>query len=412
MLNWLKSIEKKFAWGVIGVLITILAFLYTEYYQKKIGVIYDVLAELNLLDLKRPIADLAITFQGTDLEQQNLNLKIFQIKVENYGRVDILQSFFDINDPWGIEVTGGRILEARLIGANSDYIKENVAPRVASEHVVEFRKIIFESQKYFLLELVVIHPKSAPVGITPVGKIAGIDHFSFQRQIGERDGRSFLARAFSGDPLVQVARSITYTPAVLVIVVISAFAASEISDYRQNRLMRRRRDRFKNQLSTFSQFSTRTQDLFIKLFERQGTPPFSAMLKFKDRADVIHVLETLGNSENEISGENIVRKRLPYYPDDFFDDVHLSVKQFPHLEEAVAYLNDEKIPGRTRIAQIIRHLREENLLLEDANRMVTGFSATLIDFLQEVARNFPDEKKPISRMFTVEISPDNPTEKP
>jgi len=93
--SWLRKIEERYAWGVIGVLLSLLfgaAGLYTFFHERKPNVSYEITNESNVLDLRQPIKNLSILFQNQDIEQKNLNLRIFDVKVENTGEIDILQN--------------------------------------------------------------------------------------------------------------------------------------------------------------------------------------------------------------------------------------------------------------------------------------------------------------------------------
>ncbi len=293
MLSWLKAVENKFAWSLFGILLAILAFWYSEYYQKKIQVSYDLAAELNILDLKRPVDDLSVTFKGDDLSEKNLNLKILQIRIENTGRVDIIQNLYDSQEVWGLRIIGGKIIEARLVSSNSDYIKERLSPAILSDSAVSFQKVILESGKYFVVELLVIHNKSDEISIIPSGKIAGIDRLFLARtEPDDTDSiYGFFIKTYSGSAIVQIMRTITYPIAALVLIIAVGGTIASIIELRDSFTRKRRRKNFERKMARgLSQFDGATQESLIELYERDGIDPFLELNKFKNNSDIIPAL--------------------------------------------------------------------------------------------------------------------------
>lgn len=233
------SIEKKFAWGFLAFVIgvpTIAFALYSTFHESNPNISVVSINETNVLDVHKPLEELTISFQGKDIEEENLNLRILTIKVENSGEVDILQNYYDVDDIWGIQVQNGEIIEARLVDSNSDYIKSNLNPTVTGEeNIVEFRKVIFEREKFFTLEILVLHEKDKLPQIMPIGKIAGIDKITVVKyQAGEAE-QNFLAQLISGNVGVHIVRSIMYLVAALVTVVVIVFFAAGAVALRDNR---------------------------------------------------------------------------------------------------------------------------------------------------------------------------------
>jgi len=107
------------------------------------------------------VKNLAVLFQGRDIQQENLNLKILTVQIVNQGEVNILETYFDSRNPWGLQVQGGRLIEARIIGSNSRYLNENLQPKIIDNKYVTLEKVIFDRGKYVTLELLVLHAKDA-----------------------------------------------------------------------------------------------------------------------------------------------------------------------------------------------------------------------------------------------------------
>ena len=107
-------IEQILPWSFLGVLITLVLGappIYLALREKKPSVTYEITSDYNVLDIHKPLKDLAILFRGQDIKENKLNLRIYSIKVINDGEVDIRQSDFDQSKPWGISISGAQIIE-------------------------------------------------------------------------------------------------------------------------------------------------------------------------------------------------------------------------------------------------------------------------------------------------------------
>jgi hypothetical protein len=171
---------------------------------------YEILRETDVLDVRTPVEDLQITFQNEDIQGENLNLRIYAMRVINNGEVDILQTQFDQDQIWGLQVDGGRVIEARPIEASSTYLNEKSNPQVVGEDIVQFDKAIVEKGQFFVFNMLVVHAKDVEPEIIALGKIAGIDEIVVTRIPVEVEGPGFLSDLFGGDWAVQLVRAILF----------------------------------------------------------------------------------------------------------------------------------------------------------------------------------------------------------
>ena len=56
------------------------------------------------------------------------------MRVGNDGEVDVTEDNFENDLPWGLRLVGGRLIEARLVDAGSDYLRTFISLSVADEH--------------------------------------------------------------------------------------------------------------------------------------------------------------------------------------------------------------------------------------------------------------------------------------
>ena len=184
----------------------------------------DIAAESNVLDVRHPIPELAIIFQGKDIEGEKANLKILTIRVVNDGEANIHENDFDSRIPFGLIVDGGSVVRAQVVGSNSQYLADNLHPHVQGSDQVDFDKIIFDKGRFVTVEVLVIHPKSVTPQVRPLGKIAGLDQIAVRNSFEESDQQGFWAQVFTGTIAVQLVRAIAYVLlAILSFVIIGFF---------------------------------------------------------------------------------------------------------------------------------------------------------------------------------------------
>jgi hypothetical protein len=150
--------------------------LWPVFMKDKAHITYSIISDINVLDIKQPVSDLSIIFKGEDIQKKSLELKILTVKITNDGDLDISQSMFDQDVPWGLSISSGKIIEHRLSSANN-YISTRLSPQQSNLNSIEFKKVIFETGQSFTLEMLILHPKDIPPEIHPVGKIIGIGAF-------------------------------------------------------------------------------------------------------------------------------------------------------------------------------------------------------------------------------------------
>jgi hypothetical protein len=225
----------------IGIIVGVLGIYYTLR-SSRTHLSMDIAAESNVLDLKHPIADLAILFQGRDIEEEKSNLKILTVRIINDGEADIHENDFDSRMPFGLQIDGGRVIRAQVAGANSSYLSENLHPRVEGAGRIELDKIIFDKGKFVALEILVLHPKNSVPHVKPVGKIAGIETIAVTNSFQDREQRGFLEQTFSGPVAIQLSRGIGYSlSAVAAIIAIVASGIGLASIPTKLRKMKRKR---------------------------------------------------------------------------------------------------------------------------------------------------------------------------
>ncbi len=227
---------------------------------------YEILRETDVLDVRTPVEDLQITFQNEDIQGENLNLRIYAMRIVNNGEVDILQTQYDQDEIWGLQVIGGRVIEARLIEGGSGYLSTKANPRVVREDIVEFEKAIIEKGKFFSFNMLVVHPKDVTPEIIPLGKIAGIEGITLTRVPVKVEGPGFLSDLFGGGWAVQLVRAVLFVMSAAV--VLGLFAAAVLSYSFLTSAIRRRRIRRSVVMKSLS--SQKQRDLLSEVYLHHG----------------------------------------------------------------------------------------------------------------------------------------------
>lgn len=182
MLKYISNLYKKNKLGfigIIGIIFTIILgglTLYYRFYTPQPEISYTILSDSNIVDLHKPLEDLKILFQNEDIQENNLNLKIYSLKISNSGTKNILEAHYASDEDWGIKITEGKIIESRLVESNSDYLKRNLNLEIVDDKTINFKKVIFDKNDYFTLEVLVLHPRDSDINLIPFGKISGISN--------------------------------------------------------------------------------------------------------------------------------------------------------------------------------------------------------------------------------------------
>ena len=153
--------------GLVATFVTIYAFLQ----EKSVDLRYEIIANTNVLDFNADINKLEVSYDSTNLKKTGENLRIYTIKVVNNGEENIIKEFYDGNEPVGIKISSGKIIEQpEIIQSSNDYLKRNVKFTKNKKEDILFSKVIIESGEYFILKLLVLHHNDTIPQIKSFGK--------------------------------------------------------------------------------------------------------------------------------------------------------------------------------------------------------------------------------------------------
>ncbi len=271
--NALLGLERKFAWGLLGFISgTLLGVvgLYYALHERRPSISVQVVSQFDILDVRQPLQDLSILFQGADIQRSNQNLRTLHVQFSNDGEADLLQTQYDQSEPWGLILRGGRILKVQLLDASSPYIRSNLAPQLVGDTVVHLNKLILERGRHFTLDLLVLHAKSGQPTLSVTGKIVGVDSIAvrFNAVTGNQPG--VWSRALSGSPWTQVVRVPIYSVAGLIVLGAIVASAVGISSILTNRARKRRAREIRLILDTTSPEEVLAREILEHIYSVSG----------------------------------------------------------------------------------------------------------------------------------------------
>jgi len=135
-------LDDRFSWSFTGVVLAVgfgVFAIYATLRESRPNLVAEIENQSDVLDVHRPLRDLALSFRGQDIQQQNLNLRIFTIRISNKGREDVLQGQYDQEGTWGIRISSGQIIEVRLGTTNSPYLASRIGPEITGANAVTLK---------------------------------------------------------------------------------------------------------------------------------------------------------------------------------------------------------------------------------------------------------------------------------
>lgn len=231
----LLKIENKYAWSFLGFVLAAVfggITLYTTFLtDKSPDLTFKILSNIRVLDIYAQVQDLEILYKNENIIDHGKNLSILTLKIENGSNLDILNSYYDPNNPLGLEIRNGTIVEKpEIIDASNDYIRKNVkVSQIDSTNYVTFSNIIIDKHQSFSVKLLVLHKSDEIPVIQPIGKIAGIEEIKVTDQT-EEVKISFWKRLFQGSIWVHIVRFFLYLITLIIIGIVIIIPPSLISD--------------------------------------------------------------------------------------------------------------------------------------------------------------------------------------
>ena len=220
LLKIANSTPAKWAYGAFVLILTIYAGFF---YERRPDLVFEIISNSNVLDVRESLSKLAIIYDGRSLKAQNQNLYLLTVRIANRGTADILKNHFDDSEPLGFQISTGAILEPPSIVAD-EYLKRNTKALVKDARTVTFSPVILNSGDYFDVKTLLLVTGTEPPLVLPLGKIAGVRAIRVTELFRDSTNRRYIDEAFGGRMLVQLGRLGGYLVASLILLIVLGFA--------------------------------------------------------------------------------------------------------------------------------------------------------------------------------------------
>jgi len=230
--RFLRHIDRKFSLGlIVGILFGAAGLYVALLYERRPHLTLDVFSNAAILDVKEELGGLEILFNGVDIQESNQTLRILLVRIVNDGQVDLTLDSFDGRDLPGFEVAPGQIVQPPDVAeASNAYLRENVQIRQVSPSVIRLSPVIIERGQHITVKVLLLVPKDTVPQIQPVGKVAGVTSIPVSASFARAATPPFLARAFSGDIGVHLARLLAYAFVGVVLLIAGLVVGTPASD--------------------------------------------------------------------------------------------------------------------------------------------------------------------------------------
>lgn len=252
--------------GLAAAVITIYAFIQ----DKKVNIRYEIIANSNVLDFNADLSDLAVMYDSTNLKETKENLRIITLKIVNNGNKDILNGYYDENEPLGIRITAGKIIEKpEIIHSSNEYIRRNLKIQESSHtrDRITFSKVILEQNEFYIVKLLILHKKNQYPRISPLGKIAGQKTIEIVNASDVKVEQSFWTVTFGGNFWTHLLRLLSYFSGGIIIILLIVTISDQIDTRKEKKRKRQLVDDFKN-LESYEY--TRMDDAIFDRYRSEG----------------------------------------------------------------------------------------------------------------------------------------------
>lgn len=205
----LLDLEKKFAWGVLGAVLSIVGLWVARTNPQSLLV--EVVSEERVYDVHADVPDLKILFRGEEIHKQRLALSLFSIRFENSGGKPLTPSSFDPKLQFGLRAKDGTLFPPEITKSSQAYIQNNLKPALREDNSISLEKLVLDPGAHFTIRVLSLHPLEKRTSFYLLGKIAEIEFGD--EPVPERLDDSQLStwhQVIQGRLLIHFLRAIAY----------------------------------------------------------------------------------------------------------------------------------------------------------------------------------------------------------
>ena len=299
--DFLNSINKRFAWSLLGVVLALLfggITVYSEFIRdRKPKLRFEVVSNTGVLDVREELGKLEILYDGIDIKNSKQSLRVVVVRVVNFGESDILIDHYDERVPLGFLVSNGELLRVEPLEASNRYLSSNLHVSVTDSVRGVFEPIILESKEFFAFKALILHDQGTPPTLSPQGKIAGIRTINLTEQSSTKSEKSFWHTVFAGGVWVQAARLVTYFCGLILL---SVAVISPVV-YFSGKFTRRRRRKHIRHFRKVTDIELQDKDEFLfSAYENNGRYYLQGLTELlSDKNELKEAIDELGELGEE-----------------------------------------------------------------------------------------------------------------
>lgn len=337
--------------GIVAALVTIYAF----FQEKNVDLRYEIIANTNVLDFNADINKLEVAYDSTNLKQTGENLRIYTVKVVNNGDENIIKEFYDENEPVGIKISSGKIIEQpEIIQSSNDYLKRNVKFTSNQKGKIVFSNVIIESGEFFIIKLLALHKKNTIPKIISFGKIAGQQKIDVVNAVDVKEEMTFLKKVYYGTFWIQILRLISYFLGTVIIIVIIVSILEKIESVKKRGRKKKIIDDFKN-LKTYQY--TKMDDAIFDQYIEGGAYLLKRMSEMVENEQELNVIYK--ELSEKVKSKEYRRSRIRKQGWDIINEM---------LNDGLVFLNNKELSinlsMRDTLEKFINHLNDNGELKE------------------------------------------------
>lgn len=359
--NFIKKILQNYIsqtfitiFGIIGTIVTVYAFLQ----DKKVDLRYEIISNTNVLDFNAEINKLNVIYDSTNLRQTKENLRIYTIKVINNGDETLTNNFYDKNDPIGIKLSKGKIIEKpQIIETSNNYISRNLQIINYTKDQFNFSNIILERGEFYIVKFLVLHKKNINPTIISVGKIADQKNISIVNAIDVKNKEPFFEKVYFGSFWVQLLRLLTYFLLGIIITLIIAYLSSTFDTFTAKRRRKKLLQEFKkNEDYSYTKIDEPIFERFINN-DYYELKDMHILLKDEEKLNNNYIKSKQESKNNKF--RRIENRRKIVYNNQDSDIINKMIK------DGILFKNEERLvinqPMKDTIDKLIEFLKRNNV---------------------------------------------------
>jgi len=248
--------NKTFSWkrvisiglGTVGFISAVLTIYSVFFQEKKASLVYDIISNTNVLDINANVSKLDILYNGGSLKNNSQNLKIFYIRVKNEGNENILKDFYDLNDPIGIRVNNGKIIEMpEIIATSNHYLKNRLLIKIDHNGQILLNDLIIEPNQFYIIKILVLYKHDSNPSISSIGKIAGQSDIPILHSESSKENKGIWKELFVGNIIIQLGRLLSYGLLMTIVLIGTIISYQKLIDIINKRKKRRFVDNYQNE---------------------------------------------------------------------------------------------------------------------------------------------------------------------